>query len=127
MPGAISLNRLVDIRHGCSQNNVVSGIANKIDFFFFYFSGLEDGTVVIWHVTENRFRILNGGHSDAVTRVSFSPDGQYLASLDNEEKLIIWSTKVLCDTVLYHVDKLTEFYFFNDNRIGSSFSNTSKR
>ena len=68
--------------------------------FFLTFSGLEDGTVVIWHVTENRFQKLDGGHSDAVTRVSFSPNGQYLASLDNEEKLIIWSTQVLLGQIL---------------------------
>ena len=58
--------------------------------------------MVIWHVTENRFQTLDGGHSDAVTRVSFSPNGQYLASLDNEEKLIIWSTEVYCDIIHYH-------------------------
>lgn len=77
--------------------------------------------MVIWHVTENRFQTLNGGHSDAVTRVSFSPDGQYLASLDNEEKLIIWSTKVFCDTILYHVDKLTEFFVSTITELGHHF------
>jgi WD40 repeat protein len=63
--------------------------------------------VVIWHVTEKRFQKLDGGHSDAVTRISFSPNGQYLASLDNEEKLIIWSTQVLLGQILlslYNVD-----------------------
>ncbi|KZS17864.1 Uncharacterized protein APZ42_015851 [Daphnia magna] len=55
-------------------------------------SGLEDGTIAIWHVTENRLQILSE-HLDAVTCISFSPDGQYLATLDNEEKLIIWSTE----------------------------------
>ncbi|XP_046460645.1 F-box-like/WD repeat-containing protein TBL1Y [Daphnia pulex] len=70
-------------------------------------SGLEDGTVVIWHVTENRFQTLNGGHSDAVTRVSFSPDGQYLASLDNEEKLIIWSTKNWV-IIFQHIKSISE-------------------
>ena len=86
--------------------------------------------MVIWHVTENRFQKLDGGHSDAVTRVSFSPNGQYLASLDNEEKLIIWSTQVLLGQILlslYIMLTNDNKRFFNDNRIGSTFSNTSNR
>lgn len=66
---------------------------NNFDIFSLI-SGLEDGTIAIWHVTENRLQILSE-HLDAVTCISFSPDGQYLATLDNEEKLIIWSTEVL--------------------------------
>lgn len=64
---------------------------NNFDIFSLI-SGLEDGTIAIWHVTESRLQILSE-HLDAVTCISFSPDGQYLATLDNEEKLIIWSTE----------------------------------
>lgn len=76
-----------------SQSCILGKSLNNFDIFSLI-SGLEDGTIAIWHVTENRLQILSE-HLDAVTCISFSPDGQYLATLDNEEKLIIWSTEVL--------------------------------
>lgn len=56
-------------------------------------SGLGDGSILIWCLTSGRVYHLDG-HADAVVRVGFSHDGRFLASMDPEEKVAIWSTSV---------------------------------
>lgn len=56
-------------------------------------SGLDDGSIVIWYLTNGRAYQLDG-HVDAVVDVCFSPDGRFLASMDPEEKIIVWCTTV---------------------------------
>jgi WD40 repeat protein len=63
--------------------------------FHFHYSGLFNGKIVIWTPLENeKERILTSQHSHHVRSLSFSPDGRFLASTDDEKKLIIWATEV---------------------------------
>jgi WD40 repeat protein len=62
--------------------------------FHFHYSGLDYGKIVIWTpLAEEETRILSQ-HSSDIDSLSFSPDGQFLASTDSEGKLIIWTTEV---------------------------------
>ncbi len=69
-----------------------------IENFLYLFSGLYDGSVVIWNPLEeneeNRKRILPQKHSDEVVLLSFSPDGRFLSSADIKGELIIWLAEV---------------------------------
>ncbi len=71
------------------------GEISHFDFhFFFHFSGLNEGRIVIWTpLAKEKTRILSR-HSHRVDWLSFSPDGRFLASEDMNGRLIIWSTEV---------------------------------
>ena len=60
-------------------------------------SGFFDASIVIWNPLETdetkQKRFLPLTHSDWVHSLSFSPDGQFLASACSRD-IIIWSTEV---------------------------------
>ena len=68
-------------------------VADLCRLLYINCSGIEDGSIVILNLKNNTSHVLKG-HQDVVWRVLFSPDGKCLASMDLEEKVIIWSTEV---------------------------------
>ena len=67
----------------------------KWKFFTFYlFSGLDNGTILIWTPLEEKQVKYLSQHQADVHYLSYSPDGVFLASADCDRKLVIWSTKV---------------------------------
>ncbi len=66
-------------------------------FISFSFSGLDEGRIVIWTPLDSKDKtkiLFSSQHSDFVVRLSFSPDGRFLASASWDGKLIIWATEV---------------------------------
>jgi WD40 repeat protein len=58
--------------------------------------GAKDSMVGIWNLDhDNPKSTYLMGHASAVMSIAFSPDGKYLASVEERGCLIIWSTKVL--------------------------------
>ena len=106
------------LRHGekkrkgsCCRNEKSMWWGPNLWFLIFYFSirlrvflfislisGSEDGSIVIWNPLETdetkQKRILPREHSNSVRSLSFSPDGRFLASGDQNGEIIIWSTEV---------------------------------
>jgi WD40 repeat protein len=64
-------------------------------FISFSFSGMDKGRILIWTPLDSKekTRILSQ-HSGWVDLLSFSPNGRFLASADDDGKLIIWTTEV---------------------------------
>ncbi|MDD1431956.1 P-loop NTPase fold protein [Dolichospermum sp. ST_sed6] len=53
--------------------------------------GLQDGTIEIWNVlTGTKWLTCQGSHDYSVLSVSFSPDGQTLASSGDDNKIKLW-------------------------------------
>ncbi|XP_057372725.1 F-box-like/WD repeat-containing protein TBL1XR1 [Daphnia carinata] len=56
--------------------------------------GLEDGSVVLWDSRGNSDPVLSlPVQTNSIWDVSFSPDGLFLASIDLQGNLVIWTTK----------------------------------
>ena len=72
---------------------------------------MEDGSVVIWNVltNSNPFRDMRE-QTNSIWDVSFSPDGNFLASIDLQGDLVIWSTEVL---KIYFKISSKHFIYFN--------------
>lgn len=69
---------------------------SSIDFSSSFFSGLENGSILVWSPTEKMIQpsLFFDGHSQELCQILFSPNGRYLASTDYEGQLVIWSTEV---------------------------------
>ncbi|GAB4535780.1 MAG: AAA-like domain-containing protein [Pleurocapsa sp.] len=52
-------------------------------------AGSEDRTIKIWDLTGKLITTLDKHHSE-VKDIALSPDGQYLASVDDDGKIILW-------------------------------------
>ena len=52
---------------------------------------VEAAAIRLWNVEEGKcVQVLSGGHKSTVATLSFSPDGQYLASSGKDRRLCIW-------------------------------------
>lgn len=61
-------------------------------------TGAENGEIQIWDVQEKRVIQQMKGHEDAVLGLSFSNDGQWLASAGKDKKILLWDTVVWRNT-----------------------------
>lgn len=63
------------------------------------FSGLKNGSIVLWNPLDlNKIvnkKTLGSQHKGRVRDVSYSPDGRFLASIGNDDQIVIRSTEVL--------------------------------
>ena len=64
------------------------------NYLLLIFSGLDNGTILIWTPLEEKQVKYLSQHQADVHYLSYSPDGVFLASADCDRKLVIWSTKV---------------------------------
>ena len=59
---------------------------------------MYDGSLVVWNPLETdetkQKRVLPQKHSNGSRALSFSPDGRFLAAVDQSGETIIWSTEV---------------------------------
>ena len=94
---------LLGVRTG--NGGFISQLIKEFCFNFINYSGLVDGSVVIWNPLEmeetKQKRFLPQKHSHRVDSLSFSPDGRFLASADEKiaavggwREIAIWSTEV---------------------------------
>lgn len=58
-------------------------------------SGSYDKSVRIWDTETGQYQVILRGHRDAVTGVSASPEGDYIATAGRDNRLIIWSLEEL--------------------------------
>ena len=65
-------------------------------------TGSQDGAVYLWETSEGALLVrLSGGHTSAVTAVSFNPEATVLASCGADGHLIMWEVTNL-DTDVRH-------------------------
>ena len=55
-------------------------------------SGSSDGTIQLWHVNTGKLVQTLEGHTDAVTALTFAPDGKTLVSGSNDDTLRVWES-----------------------------------
>ncbi|MCT7988621.1 nSTAND1 domain-containing NTPase [Laspinema olomoucense] len=76
---------------------------------------------VVFTDIQERNRLL--GHQDGVTRVSFSPDGQTLASASIDNKIKVWGVDgTLLDTLEGHDSRVMDVSFSPDGQLIASVS-----
>ncbi len=54
----------------------------------------EAGKVIVWDAATGRIKAILRGHAESVFSVTFSPDGQRLASASSDGTIIIWRREV---------------------------------
>lgn len=76
-------------RRLCSSKKSVSGVALTRDYAL---SALEDGTVSTWDVKQGTCLNTVRPHRRFVTAITFSPDGQSVASAARDGNILLWET-----------------------------------
>ncbi len=69
-------------------------ISHFLFLFHFHSVGSSGGQIVIWTPLAKKMIFLSHHSSNWVDSLSFSPDGRFLASVDDDGKLIIWTIEV---------------------------------
>ncbi len=69
--------------------------------------------IYLWNTIDWSFSSTLSEHTDQITDIDFSPNGEWLASGGNDNKIIIWSTKNWSDlhTLSDHSDDITNLCF----------------
>jgi WD40 repeat protein len=65
------------------------------------FTGLDDGTIVLWDVRSGRELDTFSGHADSVVSVAASPDGAWLLSSGQDRTISLWSVDEAAVVVKY--------------------------
>ena len=77
-------------------------------------SGSDDNTVKVWSVESGECVTTLEGHSSLVRSVSFSPDGQWIASGSKDKTVKVWSVESgECVFSGRHLDKVWRVVFRN--------------
>ncbi|MEH1824438.1 MAG: NACHT domain-containing protein [Nostoc sp.] len=87
------------------------------------------GLVHLWEFPSGKKHLILRGHSSSVRSVSFSFDGQVIASASSDETVRIWNISTgECLKILKHNDRVRTVAFSPNNRIlaSGSFDNTVK-
>lgn len=84
-----------------------------------------DNDISIWHVAESRQLMILSGHSSWVQAISFSPDGQLLASGSNDQTIRLWNvhTGQCLKTLSGHSSWVQGMGFSPDGQLLASGSN----
>ena len=81
-------------------------------------SGSGDNTIRLWNLNTNAHKATLTEHTNDVTSVAFSPDGQILASAGSDETIHLWdtATETLKTTFTGHTGWNTSVAFSSDGR-----------
>lgn len=81
-------------------------------------TGSEDSKVKIWNVASGQLQQTLEGHATSITALSFSPDGQFLASADFSGQLITWDWQKGEQNFTYKKDRhINTITYSNDGKI----------
>ncbi len=79
------------------------------------------GLVHLWEFPSGNKHLILRGHSSAIRSVSFSVDGQALASASSDETVRIWNISTgECLRILQHTDRVRTVVFSPNNKIIAS-------
>ena len=87
----------------------------------FLASGSIDGTILLWDVAARATTAMLKGHTEAITSVSFSPDGTILASGSLDDTVLLWDIATgNASTLEGHIDDVFSVAFSPDGMLLSS-------
>lgn len=90
-------------------------LAVALDDMFVYSAGI-DNDILIWDIRTGEVQNRLQGHTDTVTGIKISPDGNYLLSSSMDNSCKIWDIKPFSTipnrlvSDLYGIHALTHFY-----------------